>query len=429
MASTQLAQALATALEAVKSNPKSAEAHKNFANSCRDCGHLNQALTSISQAILLDPNDPNSYWIQGLIHRELGNFREALQSNHQALKIDPHNIDATIELGHLHRKFGNLDQALACALESIKPNAADTTKACDLLTLTLQQQRNTINSKAIHPIESVDAELRKLPLPGANNSTISAAEIQQFIQKAFIITASLDQQINTSLTQIYHVQQSEAPNCSALSKFFLAQQAIAKRCHSCYKIQLNTKSLDELLMLHFLMKTLHLKDRNISKCMIELRPGQDNFYKGLIYCSDVKEAAHVAKNVILECRKRTALSPEISINRGCTSFRKEYPDYGAINTSTSLQEGPRQREEWANKEAQFFNQRNSVPINKSASAFNLGEWLIIKNWIAYANAMGDPLTGYPKPSLSHTNAHFLAQVEIMENKQASPCPPESSGIE
>ena len=95
---------------------------------------------------MLDPNDTNSYWIQGLIHRELGNFREALQSNHQALKIDPHNIDATIELGQLHRKFGNLDQALACALESIKSNAADTTKACDLLTLTLQQQRNTINS-------------------------------------------------------------------------------------------------------------------------------------------------------------------------------------------------------------------------------------------------------------------------------------------
>ena len=70
-----------------------------------------------------------------------------------------------------------------------------------------------------------------------------------------------------------------------------------------------------------------------------------------------------------------------------------------------------------------------MPINKSASAFNLGEWLTIKNWITYANAMGDPLTGYPKPSFSHTNAHFLAQVEIMENKQASPCPPESSGIE
>ena len=378
---------------------------------------------------MLDPNDTNSYWIQGLIHRELGNFREALQSNHQALKIDPHNIDATIELGQLHRKFGNLDQALACALESIKSNAADTTKACDLLTLTLQQQRNTINSKAIHPIESVDAELRKLQLPGANNSTISAADIQQFIQKAFIITASLDQQINTSLTQIYHVQQSEAPNCSALSKFFLAHQAIAKRCHSCYKIQLNVKSLDELLMLHFFMKMLHLKDSNTSKCMIELRPDQNNFYKGLIYCSDVKEAAHVAKNVILECRKRTALSPEVSINRGCTSFRKEYPDYGAINTSTSLQEGPRQREEWANKEAQFFNQKDSMPINKSASAFNLGEWLIIKNWIAYANAMGDPLTGYPQPSLSPTNANFLAQVEIMENKQASPCPPETSGIE
>ena len=364
-----------------------------------------------------------------MIHRELGNFREALQSNHQALKIDPHNIDATIELGQLHRKFGNLDQALACALESIKSNAADTTKACDLLTLTLQQQRNTINLKAIHPIESVDVELRKLQLPGANNSTISAAEIQQFIQKAFIITASLDQQINTSLTQIYHVQQSEAPNCSALSKFFLAHQAIAKRCHNCYKIQLNAKSLDELLMLHFLMKTLHLKDSNTSKCMIELRPDQNNFYKGLIYCSDVKEAAHVAKHVILECRKRTALSPEVSINRGCTSFRKEYPDYGAINTSTSLQEGPRQREEWANKEAQFFNQKDSMPINKSASAFNLGEWLIIKNWIAYANAMGDPLTGYPQPSLSPTNANFLAQVEIMENKQASPCPPETSGIE
>lgn len=429
LTSTRLIEALTAALEAIESNPKSAEAHKNFASRCRDCGHLNQALTSISQAILLDPSDPNSYWIQGSIFRELGNFREALQSNHQALKINPHNIDATIELGHLYRKLGNPDQALAYALKSIKANAADTNKAYDLLTLTLQQKRNTISSKIIHPIEIIDAELRKLKLPGADKSTIRADEIQQFIKKALIITASLDQQINTSLTQIYHVQQSEAPNCSALSKFFLAHQAIAKRCHNCYKIQLCVKSLDELLMLHFFMKTLHPKDGNISKCMIELRTGQNNFYKGLIYCSDIKEAEQVAENIILQCRKRTTLSPEISINRGCFSFRKKYPDYGAINTSTSLQEGPRQREPWSILENKLFKQKNSIAINRSASSFNLGEWLIIKNWIAFANAMGDPLTGYPHPSFNHANANFVAQVEIMKDKQASPYPPETSGIE
>ena len=242
--------------------------------------------------------------------------------------------------------------------------------------------------KAIQSIESIDAELKKLQLPGANNSTISATDIQQFIQKVFSITSSLDQQINTSLTQIFHIQQSEAPNCSALDEFFRTHQAIAKRCHNCYKVQLDVKSLDELLMLHFFMKTVYCKDKNISKCMIDLRPRQNYFYKGLIYCSDVKEAEHVAENVSLECRERTALSPEISINRGCTPFRKKYPDYGAINTSTTLYEGPRQREEWANKEAQFFKQKDSRPINKSPSAFSLGEWLIIKNWITYANDMG-----------------------------------------
>ena len=257
--------------------------------------------------------------------------------------------------------------------------------------------------KAIQSIEGIDAELKKLQLPGANNSTISAIDIQQFIQKAFIITASLDQQSNTSLTQIFHIQQSEGPNCIALDKFFRTHRAIAKRCHNCYKVQLNVKSLEELLMLHFFMKTLYCKDKNISKCMIDLRPDQTSFYKGLIYCSDVKEAEHIAKNVSLECRERTALSPEILINRGCTPFRKKYPDYGAINTSTTLQEGPRQREEWANKEAQFFKQKDSRPINKSPSAFSLGEWLIIKNWITYANAMGDPLTGYLQSSCGALN--------------------------
>jgi len=43
--------------------------------------------------------------------------------------------------------------------------------------------------------------------------------------------------------------------------------------------------------------------------------------------------------------------------------------------------------------------------------------------------MGDPLTGYPHPSFNHANANFVAQVEIMKDKQASPYPPETSGIE
>ena len=167
-------------------------------------------------------------------------------------------------------------------------------------------------------------------------------------------------------------------------------------------------------MLHFFMKTVKLENSNKRKCMVELRPNQNNLYKGIIYCSTIDEAKQTAKDILLQCQKRTSLAPDIIIHRGCTHFREQYPDYGGINALAGAQEGPMQREEWANKEAQFFNQKNSTPINETASEFNLGELLIIKNWIAYAKALGNPIDAFKHPSLNSANDEFLEKVSIMQ---------------
>jgi len=414
-----LIQALSTALKDLKGDPNNSENHKNLALICKELGHLDQAKISISRAIQLNLVDASLYRIQGEIYKALGRFDEALKSNHQALAIDPNHADAIINLGYIHRKLGNLDQALAYALQAIKFKSSSTCNAYNLLALVLQSPRNTINSRSLDPIESIDTELRKLKPPGADNGKISKLEVQKFILEALTIAGSLNHHLNTTLSQIYYVEQPEAPNCSAFDSFFRAHRAIAKRCHSCYKIHLVAKSLDELLMLHFFMKTVKLESSNTRKCVVELRQNQNNLYKGIIHCSAIDEAKQTAKEILLQCQKRTSLTPDIIILRGCPHFREQYPDYGGINALAGAQEGPMQREEWANKEAQFFNQKNSTPINETTSEFNLGELLIIKNWISYAKALGNPIDVFGHPGLDGTSDEFLEKVGIMQGARIS----------
>ena len=64
---------------------------------------------------------------------------------------------------------------------------------------------------------------------------------------------------------------------------------IPKYCFDCFKIQIEPKSVVDLIKLFFIFDTFKFPKNNWRKCMVELREGVPGTYKGFIYCSSVEE--------------------------------------------------------------------------------------------------------------------------------------------
>ena len=91
---------------------------------------------------------------------------------------------------------------------------------------------------------------------------IEIRDIDEFIKRALNIAKPLEGIVTTSHTQIHHRTNPTGPNCPYLMNFFKLNNSIAQRCHNCYKVQIEVNSLDELIILNFLMKSMHLEQKN-----------------------------------------------------------------------------------------------------------------------------------------------------------------------
>ena len=49
--------------------------------------------------------------------------------------------------------------------------------------------------------------------------------------------------------------------------------------------------------LYFLFDNLNLKNNNIRKCLVEIRPTIHGNYKGIIYCDGLSEAEEILKKI------------------------------------------------------------------------------------------------------------------------------------
>ena len=138
------------------------------------------------------------------------------------------------------------------------------------------------------------------------------------------------------MTQVYHRTIKSEPNCPALMAFFKSYNSIAQKCHSCYKVQIEVGSLDELIILNLLMKTLSVEPDHTRKCMIELRKSSKGLYKGLIYCTSMMSALTAIRRHIFE---RSYMKPIFTVKRGCTEFTNVYKEYAQIGNLGNLHPG------------------------------------------------------------------------------------------
>jgi len=347
----------------VSLTPQDTEAHYNLGLSLKELGRLDEAEKSFKQAILLNPNYANAYNNLGITLKELGRLQEAEASYTQAIALKPDNAEAYSNLGNTLKELGRLDEAEKSFKQAIllNPNHAEAynnlgitltelgrlveaeenyTQAIAMKPDLTEAQNNLVElltnynsqKKSSQPIVKVDQEIKEINLNEKTSGVISNDKIIRLFYKSSNIIKKHDLDLVTELSQTYR-RNSVDLNCKRHMKIFFKLNVIPKFCFGCYKIQVEPRSVLELIKLFVVFDQIKLSENNTRKCMIELRSVFSGFYKGLIYCSSLEEAYQIADYLEIVIKEKIGLGVPLAVKRGCSEYPIAFPDYKEINKS------------------------------------------------------------------------------------------------
>ncbi len=98
--------------EAVRLDPKSADAHYNRGIAYDGLGKNQQAIKDYNQALQLDPKHTEVYYKRGIAFSKLGKHKEAKEDFSQVIRLDPKNPDAYYNRGIACDGLGKFHQAV-----------------------------------------------------------------------------------------------------------------------------------------------------------------------------------------------------------------------------------------------------------------------------------------------------------------------------
>jgi len=381
--------------EAIKIKPNYAEAHFNMGNALKVKGELDLALISYNEALKIKPKNAGIYNNMGNILKEKGDLEMAIEHFKKALKIEPENANAYNNIGNAIKNI-NPDVALANFNQAlkIKPGFAKAkSNMVNLLTTFVPKKEN------LNLIVLVNEEIRKI-----NHTTsgfISDEQAIELFSKSESCINSFGLNIKTQLSQAYR-RNSVDLNCKRHKSIFNKHKIIPKFCFNCYKVQIEPKSIIELIKLFIIFDQLKLNKNNTRKCNVELRPEISGFYKGLIYCSDLQQAYQIAEYLDKIIDQRIGSGLTSKVKRGCSEYAIPFHDYKEINNSgtqlMSYIEDWKIIEENHDREKPIYAEKGR---KESLSGLNLSDILVIQKWIDYAKGIGDPTVDLLNQSTIH----------------------------
>ena len=388
------------ALSITKEFPKHIFAWKVLGIVLKKNGRISQALFANQKSVQLEPMNLETNFNLGNTLQELGRLEEAEACYRQAISIKPDYTEAHNNLGVTLQRIGRLEEAMNTFIKIIElnPNLSKSNiKLVELLTIYDPQE------EVSHPIVKIAKEIKETNLKDKTLDVISSDKIIKIIRKSSNIIKRYNIRIGTHLSQVYR-RNSIDLNCKRHKAIFNKFNIIPKFCFGCYKVQVEPRSILELIKLLIVFDQIKLDKNNTRKCMIEMRKEVSGFYKGLIYCTGLEEANQIANYLgkILEEKISSELS--VMIKRGCSEYPVSFPDYKEINKS-----GPQlmnYNENWKSVEKNHdsLSPMKSNKIIPTLSGINFHDILIIQNWIDYAKGIGD------------TSLNLLGQTKVFSPK-------------
>lgn len=404
--------------ELIEGQPNSGFAYLGLAEALREQGNFDEALRAYRKALYINPNSLDAYLNVGIILTGQGKLEEAIEAYEKAISIKPSCAEAYNNMGVVFHRQGKLDLAIE-SLNNALLLKLDYAEAYINLGNVLNDQNKL--DEAIRAYDNAIGlsdhqyqakhnlgELLKTYSPNNvdgnqilvldKNIKAASSEIN-FLENDYDLSLSLkkllkkvqniEPELRTNSLQIYK-RNSFDLNCKRHTKVFEVSKIISNSCFKCFKIQVEVKSLLDLIRLSSLFYAMDFKDDLTTKCLIEVRHNIPGSYKGLIYCDGINQAQDVQKQLNVHLK---IIEPHLTgkIKRGCSEFPLIFPKYGDIDGSES--DWMKYPSKWQIVEDEFdqnYSDKVKSFVTPSLREFCLNDCLIIQKWIDYAKGCNDP---------------------------------------
>jgi len=267
----------------------------------------------------------------------------------------------------------------------IKPDYAEVKE--NLLSLMMSYSPQKENSNLI---VKVNEEIRKIKIKSNISKNISDDQVVNLFSRSEDCISSFGLKLETKLSQIFR-RNSVNLNCKRHKSIFDKHDVIPEFCFGCYKVQIEPRSIIELIKLFIIFDQLELNENNTRKCMVELRPEVSGSYKGLIFCSGLKQANLISDHLNKIIKQSIGPGLSSSVKRGCSEYAISHPNYKEINQSGA--QLMNFNKDWKVFEESYDKKKpinSKIIIRNSLCGLNLSDALIMRKWIDYAKGIGDP---------------------------------------
>ena len=349
---------------------------------------FNEALKLSSDLSENYPNNSYAQNLHGIVSIALNNWKNGKNSFLKAIEVNNTFPEAYNNLGLSEMNLGDLEKALENFLIAIKlkPNYDNCHNNILKILTFFRSQKNKDN-----PYVLANNLISKIKFNYDQNNKINNSEIVNFFFQSFDIVNKNLKKIDTSETQIYR-KNSEDLNCSRHFGIFNKFNVIPKFCFGCFKVTVQTETVLDLLKLYFVFDKLYLGLQNTRKLMIEKREDVSGNYKGFIYCSSVEEGENIKNKLKSILIKNLGTDCSISLKRGCSEFALKYPSYkkASVNENEMMpfDETWKSLEEIIDNRIWNIDSKKGI-IHPSLTGFTLRDILVMRNWLLYANKIGD----------------------------------------
>lgn len=349
-------------------------------------GRIEDALIPMQKSVHLEPLDAEAHNNLGVTLLELGRLGEAQESFTQAGALQPGYAEAHNNLGNTLKELGRLEAAenvykKALAMQPDMPALQ--------ISLILLLECHRPSTEIQHPIVMAQKAIKDFTISGGPQGALCDGAVVDLCGHFASVLTENQIQVESEYSQIFR-RNSVHLDCKRHMRIFDQSNVIPKFCFSCYKVQIEPRSVMDLIKLFVVFDQLELVGNNIRKCMVERRPELSGFYKAFVFCAKLEDANEIAHYLSEVITTQVGVDIDITVKRGCSEYASSFPHYK--NTDKSEGEFMEYPANWKAIE-DSYDSRNGITRaagNSTLSGFNLMDALVIRNWIAYGQGIGDP---------------------------------------
>ena len=340
---------------------------------------------------------------EGIKYYKLGKISEAISCFESSTSENINNELIYESLGICYMKIGEYEKSIDNFSKVLEFNSKNQKSIFSIINLLNFIKPENSNKNKIFltndKILSLNKNIKDIP---------DINVIKEIFEKAESYTNENCNEIDYNETQIFR-RDNKKLDCDRHFKVFNKFHIIPKYCFNCYKIQIITKDVLELIKLYFLFNQSFIKKSILRKCMIEIRSNIKGNYKGFVYfdnLQDCVEALEIIKKKILTAGIKTKI---IEIKHGCSEFYEKFPDYKNINfkgkQKINYNENWKKYEEIIDKKTII---KNRIHVGSTLNMFTLSDFFILRNWLVYAKFLGD--TSFQKIDLKKSKNNFFNNI-------------------